>query len=171
MGFAGLSIVLWVGNWCCWKKNICCYKLYHNPVTRRIFWWISFTSFCGIIASCISGIVIANKFRLILNGVKCAYERIYYDSMYGQLKDASPRWEGLKNNSIKLQKALTLFDNVELLQSICDYESNGDPKIYRYMEVFESYNYLIAHNITYKSHINSTLNKFKTSSNFNFELF
>ena len=63
-------------------------------MTQRIFWWFSFLFLCGLIACGISGLVTTGKFGKLVRAVQCAYERIYYDSQYGQLKDTFPRWEG-----------------------------------------------------------------------------
>ena len=51
------------------------------------------------------------RFGKYIRVTQCAYERIYYDSEYGQLKDSLPRWEGLKNNKIKLSDSKNLVDN------------------------------------------------------------
>ena len=51
------------------------------------------------------------RFGKYIRVTQCAYERIYYDSEYGQLKDSLPRWEGLKNNKIKLSDSKNLLDN------------------------------------------------------------
>ena len=51
------------------------------------------------------------RFGKYIRVTQCAYERIYYDSEYGQLKDSLPRWEGLKNNKIKLLDSKNLLDN------------------------------------------------------------
>ena len=34
----------------------------------------------------------------MVGSIKCAYERIYYDSQYGELKTSSTKWKGFKNN-------------------------------------------------------------------------
>ena len=51
------------------------------------------------------------RFGKYIRVTQCAYERIHYDSEYGQLKDSLPRWEGLKNNKIKLSDSKNLLDN------------------------------------------------------------
>ena len=43
--------------------------------------------------------------------MKCTYERIYYDSEYGELKDFDIKWEGLNNNALKLNNTKQLIDN------------------------------------------------------------
>ena len=51
------------------------------------------------------------RFGKYIRVTQCAYERIYYDSEYGQLKESLPRWEGLKNNKKKLSDSKNLLDN------------------------------------------------------------
>ena len=67
---------------------------------------------CGVIACCISGFVVINRFGFALKGTQCSYERVYYDSEFGQIKDSFPRWEGLKNNTIKLNQSKDFIDNI-----------------------------------------------------------
>ena len=89
VALAGVVIISWVINWIFWNKKICCCRLYHNPTTTGIFWWSAFIFLCGIIACCISGFVTTHRFGKMGRAVKCAYERIYYDSKFGQMKDSS----------------------------------------------------------------------------------
>ena len=126
VAFAGLCIFGWVMNWFCWKKQLCCFKLYHNPIIQRIFWWFSFSFLCGLTACGISGIVTTVRFGKIVRAVQCAYERVYYDLQYGQLKDSFPRWEGLKNISHKVEKSQSLIQNLQSSSSTSDliYENN-----------------------------------------------
>ena len=131
VAFAVLGIIGWVFNWLCWKNQWCCFKLYHNPIIQRIFWWFSFSFLCGLTACGISGIVTTVRFGKIVRAVQCAYERVYYDLQYGQLKDSFPRWEGLKNisekvgNSKKLMDGLAnLRDDYSIIESI--YGSNWE---------------------------------------------
>ena len=94
---AGISIIVWIFNWVCWLNNCCCCDFLHNPVNKRIAWWMSFSFFLGILACCISGFVSINRFGFALEGSWCAVDRIYYDSLYGQLKTSDPKWEGFQN--------------------------------------------------------------------------
>ena len=112
VAFAGLGIIGWVLNWVCWKNKFCCCKVYHNPTIQRIFWWFSFSFLCGIIACCISGIVTSVRFGKYVKATQCGYERIYYDSQFGQLKDSYPRWEGFYNNSLKLSQSLNIISKI-----------------------------------------------------------
>ena len=94
---AGLSIVVWVFNWVCWLNQCCCCDFLHNPVNKRIAWWMSFTFLLGMMACCIAAFVSVNRFGFALEGAWCSLDRLYYDSIYGQLKDSYPRWEGFDN--------------------------------------------------------------------------
>ena len=38
-----------------------------------------------------------NRFGFALEGSRCAFDRIYYDALHGQLKKSIPRWEGLQS--------------------------------------------------------------------------
>ena len=96
--FAIMSIVFWVFNWICWKQKCCCFHDIFGEYADKVFvWWLSWIFFCGLLACCIAGFVTANRYGFALYGVQCAYERIYYDSLYGQLKQTNPRFVGLKN--------------------------------------------------------------------------
>ena len=54
-----------------------------------------------------------NRFGIIVRAVQCAYERIYYDSQFGQLKDSFPKWEGLETNLLKLNESKNFIDNIK----------------------------------------------------------
>ena len=94
---AGISIIVWIFNWICWLNNCCCCDFLHNPVNKRIAWWMSFSFLLGILACCVSAFVSANRFGFALEGAWCAVDRVYYDSLYGQLKTSEPKWEGFEN--------------------------------------------------------------------------
>ena len=55
---------------------------------------MSFSFLLGILACCISAFVTVNRFGFALEGSWCAVDRIYYDSVFGQLKDSNPKWKG-----------------------------------------------------------------------------
>ena len=105
-----MSIIAWIFNWFCWNKKFCCCREYHNPTIKGIFWWVSFTFLCGIIACCISGIVINTRFAKYTRVVQCAYERVYYDSEYGLIQYETPKWEGLQKNILKLKNSKILIN-------------------------------------------------------------
>ena len=113
VAFAGIVIISWVINWIFWKKRICCCKVYHNPTIIGIYWWSAFILLCGILACCICGFVITFRFGKIVRAVQCAYERIYYDSEFGQIKDSIPKWEGLEVNSKKLEDSQKLLNDIQ----------------------------------------------------------
>ena len=110
VGFALLSLIFWGLNYHCWLKKRCCLKEYHNPTNISIYWWISFICLCGIFACCISGIITSHSFGNKLGSARCLYERIYYDSQYGEFKESSQKWIGLKNIET-LTSNLTRFIN------------------------------------------------------------
>ena len=91
---AGISIIVWIFNWVCWINQCCCCDFLHNPINKRIAWWMSFSFLLGILACCISAFYTVNRFGFALEGAWCAVDRIYYDSLYGQLKTFEPKWEG-----------------------------------------------------------------------------
>ena len=91
---AGVSIVVWIFNWICWYNKCCCCDFLHNPVNKRLVWWTSFIFLLGILACAIAGTVTSNRFGFALEGSWCAFDRIYYDSLNGQLKDTYPKWTG-----------------------------------------------------------------------------
>jgi hypothetical protein len=103
---AGVSIIVWVFNWICWYNQCCCCDFLHNPVNKRLVWWTSFIFALGILACCISGFVTTNRFGFALEGSKCSFYRMYYDSKYGQLQEVYPKWEGF-------EKILEYLTNLE----------------------------------------------------------
>ena len=97
VAFAGISLIGWGLNHYCWRNKFCCFKEFHNPQNINVFWWMSFIGLCGIFACCISGFITSRSFGNKVGAAKCAYERIYYDSNYGEIKKSEKKWEGLKN--------------------------------------------------------------------------
>ena len=72
----------------------------------------------GLLACCISGFVTTNRFGFALQGSYCSFERFYYDSIYGQLKETYPKWEGFDS----------LKENLADLDSLFGHLSNKFPK-------------------------------------------
>ena len=91
---AGISLIVWAFNWVCWLNQCCCCDFLHNPINKRIAWWMSFSFLLGILACCISAFVSVNRFGFALEGAWCAAYRVYYDSLNGTLKTSDPKWEG-----------------------------------------------------------------------------
>ena len=123
VGCAGISIIVWIFNWICWLNQCCCCDFLHNPVNKRIAWWICFSFLLGILACCISGFVIVNRFGFALEGARCAFDRIYYDALNGQLKINQPRWEGYtetKNMSLAEFKRLNEFGSASFTKCIIE---------------------------------------------------
>ena len=110
---AGVSIVVWVFNWICWYNQCCCCDFLHNPVNKRLVWWTSFIFLLGILACCISGFVTTNRFGFALEGSWCSFDRFYYDSLYGQLKETSPKWEGFEKTKENLDNIKTFLDKIK----------------------------------------------------------
>ena len=108
MGFAFFSIVSWLLNWFCWRRKLCCFQIFDFQSNRIFVWWLSWVFLCGILACCIAGFVSANRLGFALNGIQCAYERIYYDSVNGQMKITYPRWMG----SNQAQETYKHFNNI-----------------------------------------------------------
>ena len=105
-GCAFVSIIVWIFNWICWRNNCCCCDFLHNPINKRIAWWFGFTFLLGMTACCISAFTTVNRFGFALEGTRCAVDRIYYDTIDGQLKNTKPLWEGFNNNK-------NLIENLE----------------------------------------------------------
>ena len=97
---SGVSIIVWIFNWICWLNQCCCCDFLHNPVNKRIAWWISFIFLLGMLACCISAFVSLNRFGFALDGALCSFDRIYYDFKNGQLESKYPKWTGF----IKIQE-------------------------------------------------------------------
>ena len=117
MIFAGcsiISIVLWVCNWVCWLRECCCFRAF-DPYSNKIFvWWLSFIFLTGIIACCIAGFVTANRFGFCSYAVQCAYERVYYDTLNGQIKNTYPKWEGIDKIQENLNGLDYVYNNISL---------------------------------------------------------
>ena len=97
---AGMSIIVWIFNWICWINRCCCCDFLHNPVNKRIVWWMSFTFLLGILSCCVSAFVSVNRFGFAIEGTWCSIDRIYYDTLYGQLSN-NGKWEGIREKTIK----------------------------------------------------------------------
>ena len=128
---AGISLIVLAFNWVCWLNQCCCCDFLHNPVNKRIAWWMSFSSLCGMLACCISGCVSVNRFGFAIEGAWCAFDRVYYDSLNGQLKTTEPKWKGFEN----AETLLTNFDsfvsnvkniNINLINEKCENINNID---------------------------------------------
>ena len=117
LGCAVLSIVIWLFNWVCWLKKYCCFKVCDEYSNKCFVWWLSWIFLLGIFACCIAGFVTANRLGFASYGVQCAYERIYDDTIYGQVKSDLPRWDGI-NNTInyldQLKSFFTKFNEIEI---------------------------------------------------------
>ena len=109
---AGISIIVWVFNWVCWINQCCCCDFLHNPINKRIAWWMSFSFLLGVLACCISAFFTVNRFGFALEGAWCAVDRIYYDSLYGQLKTSEPKWEGFIKLKTVSDYLFNFYDSV-----------------------------------------------------------
>ena len=127
---AGISIIVWVFNWICWVNQCCCCDFLHNPVNKRIAWWLSFIFLLGILACCIAGFVSVNRFGFAVEGSWCAVDRIYYDiynkplskkykDCNGIIKDGEQRIQINKDkdtpliiNGEKMEKYKTFLDKI-----------------------------------------------------------
>ena len=97
----------------------------------------------GILACCISGFVTANRFGFAIDGSYCSFERFYYDSIFGQLKDSYPKWEGftkMKENLGLLEKFVKDFD-ISSSHNIYDTLLNGDIKLNPYSQNNQFFGY------------------------------
>ena len=66
----------------------------------------------GLLACCISGFVTTNRFGFALQGSYCSFERFYYDSIYGQLKETYPKWEGFDSLKENLEDLDSIFNHL-----------------------------------------------------------
>ena len=105
---AGISLIVWAFNWVCWLNQCCCCDFLHNPINKRIAWWMSFSFLLGILACCISAFVSVNRFGFALEGAWCAVDRVYYDSLNGTLKKQDPKWEGI-SKVVNINNSLSSF--------------------------------------------------------------
>lgn len=154
---AGISIIVWVFNWICWLNQCCCCDFLHNPVNKKIAWWLSFIFLLGMLACCIAAVVSINRFGFALDGILCALDRIYYDFKYGQIKEQEPKWKGfeiiqglvknldnfriaISSSSIILEKGKRDGDGNEYIT----FGNDGNNKEYklRYKKIYESWCYL-----------------------------
>jgi len=110
---AGVSIVVWIFNWICWYNKCCCCDFLHNPVNKRLVWWTCFIFLLGILACCISGFVTVNRFGFALEGSWCSFDRFYYDSLNGQLKEIYPKWEGFGTLNNYLDQLIKFYSGIK----------------------------------------------------------
>ena len=118
---AVLSIVLWVFNWVCWKRKCCCFVAFEEYTNKVFSWWLCWVFLCGVLACCIAGFVTANRFGFSLYGIQCAYERVYYDTIYGQQKKDYPKWDGkddIINTTLYINKTLKIIKNSSVNSSV-----------------------------------------------------
>ena len=111
---AGISIIVWVFNWICWVNQCCCCDFLHNPVNKRIAWWLSFIFLLGILACCIAGFVSVNRFGFAVEGSWCAVDRIYYDIYNKPLSKKYKDCNGIIKDGeqkIKINEDTTLIIN------------------------------------------------------------
>ena len=111
---AGISIIVWIFNWICWFNQCCCCDFLHNPINKRLVWWTSFIFLLGILACCISGFVTTNRFGFALEGSYCSFERFYYDSLYGQLKETYPKWEGFESIENNFTDLISFLNSINI---------------------------------------------------------
>ena len=111
VALAGLSLIGWGLNHHCWSKKSCCFKEYHNPVNIRVFWWISFMGLCGVFACCISGFVTSHNFSIKVESTKCIYERIYYDSIFGEINKENKDNKKIDTPWVGLNERQRIIDN------------------------------------------------------------
>ena len=111
VALAGLSLIGWGLNHHCWSKKSCCFKEYHNPVNIRVFWWISFMGLCGVFACCISGFVTSDNFSNKVESTKCVYERIYYDSIFGEINKENKDNKKIDTPWVGLNERQKIIDN------------------------------------------------------------
>ncbi len=111
VALAGLSLIGWGLNHHCWSKKSCCFKEYHNPVNIRVFWWISFMGLCGVFACCISGFVTSHNFSNKVESTKCIYERIYYDSIFGEINKENKDNKKIDTPWVGLNERQMIIDN------------------------------------------------------------
>ena len=154
VALAGLSLIGWGLNHHCWSKKSCCFKEYHNPLNIRVFWWMSFMGLCGVFACCISGFVTSYEFSNKVQAIQCVYDRIYYDSIFGEIKKNETKWEGLEKNRNGIIENFTKFlyindGEIDKYSSPFNfttknwsngYESPLDPKVYykkKFVEILE----------------------------------
>ena len=157
-GCALISIVIWVCNWVCWIRQCCCFSAFDEYSNKIFVWWLCFIFFSGVIACCIAGFVTANRYGFCTYAVQCAYERIYYDTKNGQIKNTLPKWGGINDTQAKLSELnninnvlnldLTKFylekqDSIncdliypvpkDLVDKLCDVAEEKRKEIYQYL--------------------------------------
>ena len=99
-----------------------------------------------MLAFCICAFVSVNRFGFSLEGAWCALDRIYYDFKNGHLKESHPKWIGLTNLKIILdrfdyfEKSIKGYEKQEL-DKFDDNNQNGDNKKYfkLYNKISESF--------------------------------
>lgn len=120
-----MSIIVWIFNWICWLNQCCCCDFLHNPINKRLAWWICFTFLLGILACCISAFVSVNRFGFAIEGTWCALYRIYYDTIYGQLTKTNPKWIKIQSDGIEIKSNKIIRDDFGTLLNFLNNNING----------------------------------------------
>ena len=90
---------------------------------------------CGVFACCISGFVHSHYFSNKVETTKCVYERIYYDSIYGEINKKNETdykkyytpWEGLEERQNIIDKfEYFLIKDENVYKSPFDFEKEGE---------------------------------------------
>ena len=126
---AGISIIVWVFNWICWKNQCCCCDFLHNPINKRIVWWFSFTFLLGMLGCCIAGFITTRRFGFALLGSWCSFDRFYYDSLNGQIKQTKhsyPKWAGFYKLSDLLTEFRSFINDIQGF-NLGDYQVTSSP--------------------------------------------
>ena len=162
---AGISIIVWIFNWICWLNQCCCCDFLHNPVNKRIAWWISFILLLGMLACCISACVTINRFGFALDGALCSLDRIYYDFKNGQLEDKSKysKWKGFE----KLREILKFIvnTNTNLIEPDADCKTGEDKYDIKYDNLIKSLSELKQHFSQYVDSLTQLRNYFGDDDN------
>ena len=109
--------------------------------TNKVFsWWLCWVFLCGVLACCIAGFVTANRFGFSLYGIQCAYERVYYDTIYGQQKKDYPKWDGkddIINTTFYINKTLKIIKNSSVNSCSKLYMNEGIKDIFYKNKILE----------------------------------
>ena len=102
---------------------------------------MSFSFLLGVLACCISAFVTVNRFGFALEGAWCAVDRIYYDSLYGQLKTSEPKWEGFSLVNTTSKNLISfyefIYENTVLENILITEKFSG--KLWKKSEQFDIY--------------------------------
>ena len=108
-----LSIIGWIV--CCFTCcfNCCCCCCCKGSTFCKIFWFIfSFLFYALVVAVCIYGLTQTSKIFTGIADTECSLLQFFDVILFGEKKQTTPKWIGVENVNILLNRMHTQLDNM-----------------------------------------------------------